>query len=168
MGYLFFHIIVSETISLNRSSSLSRSFYLCVDAVPAEEEERAWEERITEGEIHRDLLRKYLGEPSRASTREEITNMSIEEMERELAKSSWKLNLGEKPPSLKRIYWLALNTQRTQWAPISGGLKRRGHAITSGGGCLKKENQPNGGSCCAADVRVGESDGAPYKCFHSQ
>jgi hypothetical protein len=45
---------------------------------------------MSKGEIHRDILREYLGGPSRASRREEIANMIIEDMERKMAKSGWK------------------------------------------------------------------------------
>ncbi len=53
-----------------------------------QEEER--EERMAKGEIHRDKTREYLGRTSWASRKEEIENMSIEDMERKLAKSGWK------------------------------------------------------------------------------
>ncbi len=42
------------------------------DGEVEQEEERAWEERMAKGEIHRDILREYLRGLSRASRREEI------------------------------------------------------------------------------------------------
>ncbi len=44
-----------------------------------QEEEKACEERISEGNEQRDILREYLGGLSRAGRREEIANMSLEE-----------------------------------------------------------------------------------------
>jgi hypothetical protein len=52
--------------------------------------EKAWTERIAEGEEQSQILREHLGESPRASRREEMMNMSLEDMEKELAESGWK------------------------------------------------------------------------------
>ncbi len=52
--------------------------------------EKAWTERIAEGEEQSQILREHLGESPRASRREEMMNMRLEDMEKELAESGWK------------------------------------------------------------------------------
>jgi hypothetical protein len=106
-----------------------------------QEEEETWGKRMKEAEEQRAIIREHLGEPLSTERREEIINMSIEDMEKELAES----RLGPKPGDGSPVTMEELlaeiedNTRkidtnlkrRIQW---KGRIIRRRTACLGGGG----------------------------------